>query len=208
VALAWFRLFGFASVKDSYLGHVSLWDWRLWLVFAIHDLGYWGLPNMDGEEGELHPEWAAYKLRRWLWKLDPRHNSPIMLERLRCVRDVEKWAKFCQYHSRFLSKADGQPYSMLCVADKLAVALEPWWLYLPRVIATGEIEEYMALADARTEAGEPKYATMNVYSSVRREWFDNVCEYLRRWVEEHKDGRQDTWTPEMRTAKDSTGCWQ
>ncbi|KKK99728.1 hypothetical protein LCGC14_2629800, partial [marine sediment metagenome] len=28
-------------------------------AIVTHDLGYWGLSNMDGEEGSLHPERAA-----------------------------------------------------------------------------------------------------------------------------------------------------
>ena len=75
------------------------------------------------------------------------------------------------------------------------------------MILSGEIHEYMALADARTAAGEPKYASMNVFSDDRRQWFANVQEYLRRWVAEHHDGREDTWTPGGRAARDSTGVW-
>ena len=48
------------------------------------------------------------------------------------------WGEFVYYHSRFLAKRHGRRPSRLCAADKLAVALEPWWLYLPRVIASGE----------------------------------------------------------------------
>ena len=47
VARAWWILYGFP------------WDVRLWIAFFIHDLGYLGKPNMDGEEGECHPFWAA-----------------------------------------------------------------------------------------------------------------------------------------------------
>ena len=30
---------------------------------------------------------------------------------------------------------------------------------------------------------------------------------LKMWVEEHQDGRPDTWTPDMRKARDETGVW-
>ncbi len=180
VALAWWRLYGFP------------WDPRLWVAFFVHDLGYWGKPNMDGPEGEEHPLWGA----------------AVML-----VLFGERWSRFVYYHSRFLAKRDGEPFSRLCVADKLAVALEPAWLYLPRVILSGEIREYMALAGARNPdskyAGEPptKYESMGLDLSTRRAWFRNMTEYLRSWVEEHRDGRQDTWTPELRTARDASGVW-
>ncbi len=66
---------------------------------------------------------------------------------------------------------------------------------------TGEVDEYMKLADARHSAGEPrfrgKYLSMNVYSENQQKWYANVQEYLRRWVDEHRDGREDLWTPEV-----------
>lgn len=164
VAAAWTRLYGFP------------WNYRLWIAFFLHDLGYWGKLNMDGPEGELHPVWAAYWMGRWF-------GLP--------------WCDFCLYHSRFLSKQQGQPYSRLCVADKLAVAMEPWWFYLPRAIASGEIVEYMERAKARHHAGEGKYFTMNLSGDSRRAWFESVCDYLRHWAWEHKEGREDTWTPVM-----------
>lgn len=168
VAAAWWRLFGFP------------WDPRLWLAFIVHDLGYLGKPNMDGPEGEAHVELGA---------------------RVMGALFGAGWADFCRYHSRFYAKRDGVRPSRLCIADKLAVALEPAWLYLPRAIASGEIHEYMALAAVRNPeskyAGEPptKYESMGLDLSTRRAWFQNVKEYLLRWVEEHRDGREDSWTP-------------
>lgn len=177
VAFAWWKLFGFP------------FDPRLWIAFFLHDLGYFGKPNMDGPEGEEHPYFAAHVMG-FLFGAE--------------------WYDFCLYHSRFVAKRAGQSFSRLCVADKLAVALEPWWLYLPRVIISGEIIEYMRLSGARTEAGEPKYASMQSYSSIRRQWFANVQNYLKRWVDEHKDGRCDTWTPDMgsREAIDNVGTFR
>lgn len=162
VAWAWAKLYGFP------------WDPRLWVAFIVHDLGYWGKPNMDGPEGEQHVLWGA----RWMG----RFFGPA-------------WRDFCLYHSRFYAKRDGRPFSRLCVADKLAFCLTPAWLYLPCVRATGEIREYMALAQARTAQGEPKYASMHISTSSEERWYWDVHEYLRRWVAEHADGRADTWTP-------------
>jgi len=42
VAYGWWRLFGFP------------WDPRLWLAFLVHDIGYFGCPNMEGPEGQQH----------------------------------------------------------------------------------------------------------------------------------------------------------
>src|SRR5882757_8921986 len=47
VAAGWCKLYGFP------------WDPRLWVAFFVHDLGYLGKPNMDGPEGESHPEFGA-----------------------------------------------------------------------------------------------------------------------------------------------------
>ena len=42
------------------------WDPRLWVAFFVHDLGYWGVPNMDGPEGEEHPTFGA-RIMGWLF---------------------------------------------------------------------------------------------------------------------------------------------
>lgn len=209
VALAWWRLYGLRTVTDPHVGPVSLRDPRLWLTFFLHDLGYWGKPNMDGPEGEAHPAWAARLLTRWTdqrrssthpdgGRYDCFTNAPLPNDEFVVVNN---WGRFCLYHSRFLARRHWESFSLLCVADKLAVALEPWWLYLPRVVASGEIREYMALAGARNPeskyAGEPptKYESMGLDLSSRRAWFENMATYLRDWAAEHADGRQDTWTP-------------
>jgi hypothetical protein len=153
-------------------------DPRLWLAFFVHDLGYWGKRKMDDAEGERHVEFGA-NLMGFLF-------GP-------------EWRDFCLYHSRFYAKRDGKPFSRLCVADKLSFVLTPKWVYLPLVRLTGEIEEYMNLAKARTELGEPKYASMNICADDIERWYYDVEEYLRRWVETHKDGREDTWTPKVET---------
>ena len=180
VALAWWKLYGFP------------WDPRLWAAFFIHDLGYWGKPNMDGPEGDRHVEFganAACFLFDWKWLWDESAGTP--------------WHDFCLYHSRFYAKKDNKPFSRLCVADKLSIVLEPSWLYLPRVRWSGEIHEYMKLAKTG------KYETMQVRAlSGQEQWFFDVQEYLGKWVEEHKNGGDDTWTPRIKTATSDSGVWK
>src|SRR6185295_14588656 len=147
--------------------------------------GYLGKPNMDGPEGERHPETGAAIMR--------------------CLFG-EPWGKFVLYHSRFLAKQHRARPSPLCIADKLAIALEPWWFYLPRVNLTGEVREYMAKASHMNETGG-KYAGMNLDMSSQRAWNRDMCDYIRRWVAEHKDGREDTWTPDARIARTDSGVW-
>lgn len=192
VALAWWKLFGFP------------WDPRLWVAFFVHDIGYLGKPNMDGEQGEMHP-WAGARIMTVLFD---RARRPVLPIATLGVRDVwlGNWGRFALFHSRFLSKRYGAQFSRLCVADKLAVALEPWWLYLPRVILTGEVEEYMAL---RRKAGS-KYgseARGDSDPSSRREWQRRMSTYCREWAYAHRDGRDDTWTPNVRASRDDSGTW-
>jgi hypothetical protein len=168
LALAWWKLYGFP------------FDFHLWIAFFVHDLGYWNLPNMDGPEGERHVEWGANLMRRLFGS---------------------KWYEFCLYHSRYYAKRNAKPFSRLCVADKLAIVIEPWWLYLPRVWLSGELWEYMALAGGKNNskyAGEPnsKYVMMQLETGTVRGWHNGMIAYLRDWVEVHRNGEIDMWTPE------------
>ena len=141
VALAWWRLYGFP------------FDPRLWIVFVIHDWGYWGSPNMDGEEGEQHPVWAANVMSRWF--------GP-------------KWEPLCLFHSRFLARQAASPPSPLCAADKLAIALIPWWLYLPGARLAGEVAEYRhQIAPGNKYDGESHYDTDTGWRADKR-WFWGV----------------------------------
>lgn len=162
------------------------YDPRLWIAFIVHDWGYWGSPNMDGPEGERHTELGSKILGLF----------------------GGEWRWFCLYHSRFVAVRDGRSFSSLCVADKLSIVLEPAWLYLPRARWSGEIQEYMALAKARTTAGETKYTSMKICADDEQRWFVDVQEYLRRWITEHRDGRKDTWTPCIKTANKESGVWK
>jgi hypothetical protein len=205
VAWAWTRLYGFP------------WDPRLWVAFFVHDLGYWGSENMDGPEGERHPEWAARLMTRlfdWRPGYGLRYAGGDSFQWRCCFQDWDSdrdfllgpWGQLVLFHSRFYAKANQARPSRLCIADKLAICLTPWWLYLPMARATGEIHEYRRLG--KDEHAANKYASMNVWSADEKRWYLNVQEYLRRWVEEHRDGRADTWTPGAREARDASGVWR
>jgi hypothetical protein len=174
VAAAWAQLFGFP------------WDPRLWFAFFLHDLGYIGKPNMDGDEGEQHPYWGAFVMGALFGR---------------------RWYEFTLAHSRYLAKRIGVKPSPLCIADKLAIALTPAWLYLPMVRATGELEEYLDRAHRRAASNEKltDEERREATSNNAERWYAGVQTYMRRWVEEHKDGRADTWTGSQRPAGD--GVW-
>ena len=99
--------------------------WRETICIIVHDWGYWGKAYMDDEEGETHPElgsWIALKL------LGP------------------EYADLCLLHSRHYARTLNREPSLLCWADKMSILFEPWWWYLPRALASGELHEYRAVA--------------------------------------------------------------
>lgn len=119
----------------------------LWVAFFVHDLGYMGKPNMDGREGEAHPELGARIMQRLFG--DP-------------------WGDFCLLHSRYYAKKKGRPVSPLCFADKWVIVIEPAWLYIPRAWFSGDTStEYELL-----NSGKPLTWHRGVRTYMRR-WIDN-----------------------------------
>ena len=173
VALAWYKLYGFP------------WDFRLWVAFIVHDWGYWGCSEMDGPNGgDMHPRLGAEIMHKLFDKMLHYSDSQS------CYRlQSNEWYYFCMCHSRFLSKQLCRQPSKLCMADKLSLGLEPWWLYLPRAWASGELKEYMKSAEP-----EGKHGHMNLRLVSAKEWYKAVQEYLIKYVEEHKNGKEDLVT--------------
>jgi len=120
VAWGWGRLYGRPR------------DLRLWAAFFLHDIGYWGQLNLDGEQGQRHPELGG-RIMGGLF-------GPA-------------WGRFTLYHSRHYARLAGQPVSPLCAADKLATALYPWWLYGWLAQLSGELDSYLDLANAHGFVG-------------------------------------------------------
>jgi len=118
------------------------------VCIIIHDWGYWNSPNMDGEEGEKHTEVAA-KIAGKLFG--------------------QEYYDLCLLHSRHYAKNVGKEPSKLCWADKLSIMYEPWWLYIPRAILSGEIKEYR---EKSAEVGIISLETSN------KEWFRWVKDWL------------------------------
>lgn len=156
------------------------WDPRLWIAFLVHDIGYLGKPNMDGPEGERHVELGARIMARLFGR---------------------EWGDFSLLHSRYYAKKNGRSVSKLCFADKLSIAMTPHWLYLPMVTATGEIKEYLKMA----QKADSTHWTPTGYD--KRKWHAQLCAYMISWVEEHKNGGADTWTDANRHAKTDSGVW-
>lgn len=100
-------------------------SWREVVCIFLHDLGYFGKPNMDGEEGGRHPEVGA---------------------RIAGQLFGEEYRKLVLYHSRHYAKLQGEMPSKLCWADKLSITFDPKWFYLLRARCTGEIKEYRGIS--------------------------------------------------------------
>jgi len=131
------------------------------ICIIIHDWGYWGKPNLDGKEGEEHPEWAARWANRHL-------DAPQGY-----WGDSFYYQDLCLYHSRFMAKRNGKQPSKLCLADKLSVAIMPTWLWVFLGSLTGEIEEYI---------NNPKYAIFNQARKSYSEWFRDYRTICKKWV--------------------------
>ncbi len=123
---------------------IKLYGWPTWeelVCIFIHDWGYWGCSNIDGDEGERHPEGAAQIA---LYLLG--HKAEYL----------------CLFHSRNYARQYNVEPSKLCWADKLSIIYDPWWLYLPRAWLSGELREY------RLKAADSGAVPL---SASNREWY-------------------------------------
>lgn len=117
VWLAWIKL------------HHKAPTWKELVCILIHDWGYWGCKEMDGEDGANHPIWAATQAMLWF-----DHSSTKY-----------EYYCLCMYHSRHMAKKRGSGVSPMFYADKLSFAYVPWWLYIFMARLSGELQEYKAL---------------------------------------------------------------
>lgn len=192
VALAWWRLYGFP------------WDPCLWLCFIVHDWGYWGKTDMDGDNGLSHPYLGAvlvYRLLRSVYGRCFRIRYGLKTQDAAFLASIKAtwWGEFCQAHSRSWARACSLEVSKLCVADKLAVALQPAWMWIFMAWASGELWEYMA-----RNADMPRNPEMmdwedEALRGARGIWYFHagVRSYLRRWafqqVEKPRFGCSSDW---------------
>ena len=159
LAIAWTKLYGFPT------------DPRLWAAFFLHDVGYIGKENLDGAEGETHPELGG---------------------RIMATLFGESWGEFTKLHSRFFASLERRPPSALCAADKLATTIVPKRLYLALIHLSGEVDEYLAHFREALNSSSGKYAleAHNVpsaayeYGSVEH-WYASAMLGNLRWIAEN-----------------------
>ena len=186
----------------------------------MHDLGYWGKPNMDGTEGETHPEFGAkvmhflfdgWEMKRFTslymedwqydnfikagWKCKSKKVSPHPIwkyEFLSFRMRVRKttWHDFSLYHSRYYAKSKNAQPSKLCFADKLAFSYINRFICIIMNSATGEIVEYMR----HSSVCKDKPTSWKPTLIEKLMWYDRVYAHNNSWVTEHRDGKIDTWT--------------
>lgn len=196
VALGWWSAYGFP------------WDPRLWVCFLVHDWGYWGKPNMDGPEGETHPELGA-AIVHWLFDAGSRkqivlryddpafeskttrfldehcYSAEIGKESATLTRIIKshRWRNFVLYHSRAYAMKHGATPSKLAVADKLSILITPVWLQLIQFNLTGEIKEYMTAHERRPglTCGD---------GLTQREWIERMRQRIRKWKKEHQENHE------------------
>jgi hypothetical protein len=142
VLIAWYKLYGIPSLKEI-------------VCIFVHDIGYFGQPNMDGKEGEEHP-WSGAIIAHKLFDGRVKTSSDFTYKRA-------DYMNLCLFHSRTCAKKYNSQPSRLCWADKLSIVYDPWWFYLARAWLSGEIWEYRKDAIALGGISED-------YSY--REWFD------------------------------------
>jgi len=215
VALAWWQLYGFPwdprlwvafFVHDlGYLGKPNMdgpeGESHPWLGARIMGLLFdRGTPDVSTAADclltEAHCRRESHTLDgEWVIEDDADRDAHDRYEEYLELSDalyaLTFWQDFTFYHSRFMARQHGRAISRLCLADKLAFTLEPWWFYLPRVVATGEIAEYLADHADGKRYGDGSAST----NCGLRQWHAEVVRYLRAYVAKHRDGRADTWTP-------------
>jgi len=99
---------------------------RIWVAIIVHDWGYWGAEDIDGLEGKVHPVVGA-KITRFLFGRD--------------------WLEFTLQHSRYFSKGR---INKLCAADKGSLCFDHWLIYIPRILLSGEVYEFIKKEDTDT----------------------------------------------------------
>jgi len=119
--------------------------WELVAIFC-HDLGYTGLPNLDGPEGQQHPRRGAnlttkvvFKLGYWLRRLKGYSKDAASFY---AVEQALQAGCLALGHSReFCRSIDAEP-TALCWADKFCVFFDPMPFYFLRAWMTGELDEF------------------------------------------------------------------
>lgn len=140
VWIGWVKTFGFRRVYyrplvASRAISVHAMHPMLWVACIVHDWGYFGKPNMDGPEGQEHPQLGM--------------NIVYRLCKMLRMRSKSTWAVFTGAHSGSFCKRrlNNIPTSPLYYPDKLALVYHPAILYVLGCWWSGELDEYVVTYD-------------------------------------------------------------
>lgn len=134
-----------------------------WVAILLHDVGYWGMPNMDGPEGQEHP---------WV-------SAQIAAQFFDKKREVNRVIGLIVGHSRHFAKTHGLPISDLYAPDKICVLYDPMWFYLLRANLSGEIAEFMQNGPA--EVRHSQRAWFKWYrNKIRTEFYGDKSKVQKR----------------------------
>lgn len=157
--VAWRKLYGeFPSIGET-------------IAIIIHDWGYWGKSNLDGEEGEKHPEWA----RDVLNNISVYVRNNIHFE---SGYNIFKLSQLCLYHSRFYAKRNYEEPSKLCWADKYGTILYGKYLWSFLATISGELKEYMT-----NDKYEIYYK--GAEDDGKYKWFTEYVKFIMPMIEEN-----------------------
>ena len=131
-----------------------------WICIFVHDLGYWGSPNMDGEEGKRHPLKGAEMARKIVYRTE-RLRANSWLESLMAAEEAYA---FSLGHSTHYAVLTRNTVSRLYLADKASILFDPPWFYLLRGWLSGEVAEYVTNEDP---------------SLTARQWLTNYRERIK-----------------------------
>ena len=143
------------------------------VCIVIHDWGYWGKPNMDGEEGEWHPKPAALFAAK---HFDTGKDDGAFRKHGDLGTHHSKYFSLCMFHSRFMARKYGVQPSKLCLPDKYGVALMPAWMWVGLGTLSGEIHEYMKETKYEINSGpaganyQSPFAFFRAYKEICAKW--------------------------------------
>jgi len=146
VSIAWYKFYGkVPSFKEC-------------ICIFFHDIGYLNMPNMDGVEGELHPELGAKIVNYILGK---------------------EYSDMTLLHSRTYARKFNEGISKLCIPDKLSILLYPKWLYLVLGKMSGEIAEYKLRMGMRNMSDREWLLEVR---SLTYHWTYSNCTYRQQFA--------------------------
>jgi hypothetical protein len=121
-------------------------SWKEIAAICVHDWGYWGCAEMDGEDGIRHPEFGATIADNLLG---------------------EEYGNLVRGHSKGYADRLGVALSKLYAPDKLSHVFELAPFYVLRTRLTGELGQYRGMLWGRKRVDDVDVSDANWFRVVR-----------------------------------------